>query len=154
MNKTWTLEVKEDPKNGDAILEFPDDLMQQAGWKEGDTLDWIDNKDGSWTLKKKEPTQFVLVECVSTFRQRYMIEVPVGIDQYGKDKSEWALDTVAMEDAKEFSQEYIGEQIVSHRIVTREEALALCDKDNEYGKDWDEEIKMKNFFTLWQNQNG
>ncbi len=154
MNKTWTLEVKEDPKNGDAILEFPDDLMQQAGWKEGDTLDWIDNKDGSWTLKKKEPTQFVLVECVSTFRQRYMIEVPVGIDQYGKDKSEWALDTVAMEDAKEFSQEHIGEQIVSHRIVTREEALALCDKDNEYGKDWDEETKMKNFFTLWQNQNG
>jgi hypothetical protein len=154
MNKTWTLEVKEDPENGDAILEFPDDLMQQAGWKEGDTLDWIDNKDGSWTLKKKEPTQFVLVECVSTFRQRYMIEVPVGIDQYGKDKSEWALDTVAMEDAKEFSQEHIGEQIVSHRIVTKEEALGLCDKDNEYGKDWDEEIKMKNFFTLWQNQNG
>jgi len=154
MNKTWTLEVKEDPENGDAILEFPDDLMQQAGWKEGDTLDWIDNKDGSWTLKKKEPTQFVLVECVSTFRQRYMVEVPVGIDQYGKDKSEWALDTVAMEDAKEFSQEHIGEQIVSHRIVTREEALVLCDKDNEYGKDWDEETKMKNFFTLWQNQNG
>jgi hypothetical protein len=154
MNKTWTLEVKEDPENGDAILEFPDDLMQQAGWKEGDTLDWIDNKDGSWTLKKKEPTQFVLVECVSTFRQRYMIEVPVGIDQYGKDKSEWALDTVAMEDAKEFSQEHIGEQIVSHRIVTKEEALGLCDKDNEYGKDWDEETKMKNFFTLWQNQNG
>jgi hypothetical protein len=154
MNKTWTLEVKEDPENGDAILEFPDDLMQQAGWKEGDTLDWIDNKDGSWTLKKKEPTQFVLVECVSTFRQRYMVEVPVGIDQYGKDKSEWALDTVAMEDAKEFSQEHIGEQIVSHRIVTKEEALELCDKDNEYGKDWDEETKMKNFFTLWQNQNG
>ena len=93
MNKTWTLEVKEDPKNGDAILEFPDDLMQQAGWKEGDTLDWIDNKDGSWTLKKKEPTQFVLVECVSTFRQRYMIEVPVGIappnDTY------WELDTAS-----------------------------------------------------------
>ena len=154
MNKTWTLEVKEDPENGDAILEFPDDLMQQAGWKEGDTLDWIDNKDGSWTLKKKEPTQFVLVECISTFRHRYMVEVPVGIDQYGKDKSEWALDTVAMEDAKEFSQEHIGEQIVSHRIVTKEEALKLCDKDNEYGKDWDEETKMKNFFTLWQNQNG
>jgi hypothetical protein len=154
MNKTWTLEVKEDPENGDAILEFPDDLMQQAGWKEGDTLDWIDNKDGSWTLKKKEPTQFVLVECVSTFRQRYMVEVPVGIDQYGKDKSGWALDTVAMEEAKEFSQEHIGEQIISHRVVSKEEALALCDKDNDYGSSWDEETKMKNFFTLWQNQNG
>ena len=32
MNKTWTLEIKEDPENGDAILEFPDDLMADAGW--------------------------------------------------------------------------------------------------------------------------
>ena len=154
MNKSWTLEVKEDPENGDAILEFPDDLMQEAGWKEGDTLEWIDNKDGSWTMKKKELTQWVLVECVSTFRERYMVEVPVGIDNYGKDKSEWALDTVTMQEAKEFSQQHIGEQIVSHRVVSKEEALTLCDKDNEYGKNWDEETKMKNFFTSWQKQNG
>ena len=154
MNKSWTLEVKEDTETGDAILEFPDDLMQEAGWKEGDTLEWIDNKDGSWTMKKKELTQWVLVECVSTFRERYMVEVPVGVDNYGKDKSLWALDTVTMQEAKEFSQEHIGEQIISHRVLTKEEALALCDKDNEYGKDWDEETKMKNFFTSWKKQNG
>jgi hypothetical protein len=154
MSKSWTLEVKEDPENGDAILEFPDDLMQEAGWKEGDTLEWIDNKDGSWTMKKKEPTQWVLVETISTFRHRYMVEVPVGIDNYGKDKTEWALDTVTMEDAKEFSQEHIGEQIVSHRVVSKEEALVLCDKDNAYFRSWDEETKMKNFFTPWQQQNG
>jgi hypothetical protein len=152
MNKTWTLEIKEDPENGDAILEFPDDFMEDAGWKEGDTLDWIDNKDGTWTLKKIEPTQWVLVECVSTFRERYMVEVPVGVDKYGKDKSLWALDTVTMNEAKEFSQEHIGEQIVSHRIVTKEEALALCDKDNDYGSSWDEETKIKNFFTTWKEQ--
>ena len=154
MSKSWTLEVKEDTETGDAILEFPDDLMQEAGWKEGDTLEWIDNKDGSWTMKKKELTQWVLVECVSTFRERYMVEVPVGVDNYSKDKSLWALDTVTMQEAKEFSQEHLGEQIVSHRVVSKEEALALCDKDNEYGKNWDEEIKMKNFFTSWKNQNG
>lgn len=153
MSKSWTLEVKEDPENGDAILEFPDDLMQEAGWKEGDTLEWIDNKDGSYTMKKKEPTQWVLVETISTFRHRYMVEVPVGIDIYSKDKSEWALDTVTMEEAKLFSQEHIGEQIFSHRVVSKEEALVLCDKDNAYGKSWDEETKMKNFFTPWK-QNG
>ncbi len=152
MNKTWTLEIKEDPENGDAILEFPDDFMEDAGWKEGDTLDWSDNKDGTWTLKKIEPTQWVLVECVSTFRERYMVEVPVGVDKYGKDKSLWALDTVTMNEAKEFSQEHIGEQIVSHRIVTKEEALTLCDKDNDYGSSWDEETKIKNFFTTWKEQ--
>jgi hypothetical protein len=152
MNKSWTLEVKEDNETGDAILEFPDDLMQEAGWKEGDTLEWIDNKDGSWTMKKKEPTQWVLVECVSTFRERYMVEVPVGVDKYCKDKTLWALDTVSMNEAKEFSQEHIGEQIVSHRVVTKEEALALCDKDNDYGSSWDEELKIQNFFTTWKEQ--
>jgi len=150
MSKSWTLEVKEDTETGDAILEFPDDLMQQAGWKEGDTLEWIDNKDGSWTMKKKELTQWVLVECVSTFRERYMVEVPVGVDDYGKDKSLWALDTVTMQEAKEFSQEHIGEQIISHRVLTKEEALKLCDKDNAYYNSWNEETKIENFFTSWK----
>lgn len=57
MNKTcWTLTVQEDPETGDQILEFPDDLMESAGWKEGDVLEWIDNKNGSWTLRKKDGT--------------------------------------------------------------------------------------------------
>jgi hypothetical protein len=93
MTKSWTIELQEDPESGDCILEFPTDLLEETGWKEGDTLEWNDNKDGSYTMTKKE-TQWVLVECVSTFRQRYMVEVPTGIDNYGKDKSEWALDTV------------------------------------------------------------
>jgi hypothetical protein len=50
----WTLELKEDPETGDQILEFPDDFMESAGWKEGDQIEWIDNKDGSWTLRKKD----------------------------------------------------------------------------------------------------
>ena len=55
MNKlnTWTLTVKEDPENGDCILTFPPDLLEQAGWQEGDTLIWIDRGDGSWLLEKK-----------------------------------------------------------------------------------------------------
>ena len=43
-----------------------------------------------------EETQLVLVECVSMFRMRYLVEVPVGIDSYGNDKKDWALDTVSM----------------------------------------------------------
>lgn len=55
MSKTrWTIDVQEDPETGEKILEFPDDLMESAGWKEGDVLEWIDNKDGSWTLRKKD----------------------------------------------------------------------------------------------------
>jgi hypothetical protein len=97
-------------------------------------------------------TQWVLVETVSTFRERYMIEVPVGIDNYGKDKIDWALDTVTMQEAKEFSQEHIGELIVSHRVVTKDEALSLCDKDNSYTSAWNEEQKINTFFTLWKEE--
>ena len=97
-------------------------------------------------------TQWVLVETISTFRARYMIEVPTGIDNYGKDKIDWALDTVTMEEAKEFSQEHIGELIVSHRVVTKEEALTLCDKDNDYTISWPEEQKINTFFTLWKEE--
>jgi len=145
-NKSWTINLEEDPETGDLILPLNDDILEQTGWKTGDSIDWIDNKDGSWTMKKIE-TQWVLVETVSMFRERYMVEVPVGVDMYGKDKAEWALDTVTMEEAKEFSQEHLGETIVSHRVVTKEEALALCDKENDYAKKWNDELKMKNFFT-------
>ena len=50
---SWTLNVEEDPETGDSILTFPEDLLESAGWKEGDTIEWIDNKDGTWQLKKK-----------------------------------------------------------------------------------------------------
>lgn len=153
MSKRWTVDVKEDPENGDAILEFPEDLLAEAGWKEGDELDWKDNGDGSYILTKKAKTQLVLVECVSTFRERYLVEVPIGTDNFGKDKSEWALDTVTMQEAVEFSQAHLGEQIVSHRVITKEEALVLCDKDNDYIKSWTEEQKVKAFFTPWKEQN-
>ena len=48
----WVLTVEEDSKTGDAILTFPPDLLEQAGWAEGDTLEWIDLNNGSWQLKK------------------------------------------------------------------------------------------------------
>lgn len=91
-------------------------------------------------------TELVLVECVSMFRMRYMVEVPKG-------KSEWALDTVTMKEATEFSQEHLDETIVSHRIVTKKEALELCDQDNDYTKDWTKQKKIEIFFTTWKKQN-
>jgi len=38
--------------DNDGILTFPDELLKEIGWKEGDVLEWIDNQDGSWTLTK------------------------------------------------------------------------------------------------------
>ena len=144
MSKTnWTLDVKYDEKSGDTFIELPDDLMLEAGWNLGDDLEWIDNKDGSWTMKKikkNNDMEWVLVEAVQQFRTRYMCEVPKG-------KAKWALDTVTMKEAKEFSQEDLTETIISHRVVSLSEALDLCDEDNEYSKTWNTESKMKAFFT-------
>lgn len=51
----WTIILEEaDDGSGDLILPFPDDLLTQAGWKEGDTLEWIDNQNGSFTLRKTD----------------------------------------------------------------------------------------------------
>jgi hypothetical protein len=127
-------------------------MLEETGWKEGDDLIWTDNNDGSFTLTKKKETQWVLVEAVSTFRERYLVEVPIGVDDYGNDKAKWALDTVTMEEAKVFSSEHIGEQIISHRTVSLDEALKLCDEDNDYAIEWDNELKIENFFTIWKEQ--
>jgi hypothetical protein len=50
-SKHWTLEVQQH-EDGDYFIEFPDDVLAEANWKEGDVIEWIDNKDGSWTLRK------------------------------------------------------------------------------------------------------
>ena len=38
----------------DGVLTFPDEFLEELGWKEGDVLQWIDNKDGSFSLVKSD----------------------------------------------------------------------------------------------------
>jgi hypothetical protein len=56
MNKTsWVITLEEaDDGSGDLVLPLSDEIMESAEWKLGDTLEWIDNKNGSWTLRKAE----------------------------------------------------------------------------------------------------
>ena len=50
----WQLPVEEDTVNGEYFITFPDDLLEAANLKEGDDVEWIDNNDGSFILKKSE----------------------------------------------------------------------------------------------------
>ena len=38
----------------DGVLTFPEDFLKEVGWKEGDVLEWIDNKDESFSLVKPD----------------------------------------------------------------------------------------------------
>jgi len=139
-NKWWTVEVEQAP-DGEYFIQLNDEILEESGFKIGDEVEWIDRKDGSWELRKKQPEMaWVLVEAVQQFRMRYMVQVPAT-------NPEWAMDTVVMKEAKEFSQYDMGETIVSHRVVSEEEAFEICDKDNDYTKSWNDEQKMRAFFT-------
>ena len=48
----WQLPVEEDTVNGEYFITFPDDLLEAANLKEGDDVEWIDNDDGTFILKK------------------------------------------------------------------------------------------------------
>jgi hypothetical protein len=139
-NKSWILEVNRTTGTDDFFIELNDEILAETGFKIGDELEWADRGDGSWSLKKKVEKTWVMVEAVHTFRMRYMVEVPA-------EHPEYALDTVTMDSAKEFSQEFIGQQIVSHRVISEEDALKLCDVDNYYCAKWDNQKKIETFFT-------
>jgi hypothetical protein len=47
--KRWII-----PVDDDYNITFPEDLIEQTGWKEGDTLQWIDQGDGSFKMIKKD----------------------------------------------------------------------------------------------------
>ena len=131
----------EQDANGDLILPLSDELLQSVGWKIGDTIVWKDNEDGSWSMSKKPTTKIVLVDTLVSYRMRYAVELAEDSPE------EWALDTVTGELCPEFSQECLGEQIVSHRVITEAEFLQQFDKDNSYLAGWTAEKKFDSALT-------
>lgn len=52
VKKKWVLPVDVDSVSGEYYVTFPQDLLKSVNLSEGDVLDWVDNKDGTWTFKK------------------------------------------------------------------------------------------------------
>ena len=54
--KHWTLPVEEvrdeDTGEDEYCITFPDDLLEAANLKEGDSIEWIDRGDGSYEMRK------------------------------------------------------------------------------------------------------
>ena len=49
---TWQVTLEAIPDSDDLALPLHQELLDLKDWKEGDNLEFIDNKDGTWTLKK------------------------------------------------------------------------------------------------------
>ena len=94
-------------------------------------------------------SKYVMVDTVSMFRMRYVVEVPddVSEGEYPCTPEEYASDTVVCQEAKEFSQYHMAENIVSTREVTLEEAVAQYRKDEPMFGQWDDELIIKNAIT-------
>ena len=54
--KKWVLPVEEckdaDTEEIEYFVSFPDDLLEAANLKEGDQVEWVDQSDGSYLIKK------------------------------------------------------------------------------------------------------
>ena len=53
--KRYTLDVQEND-DGDCYVQFPDELMEELGWKAGDLLEYTEDEYGSLYLQKIEDT--------------------------------------------------------------------------------------------------
>jgi hypothetical protein len=99
--------------------------------------------------------KYVVVTTIGTFRQRYCIPMSelqsLNIDTplNTANAIEWAEDSVTAEDVKEFSQHWLGENIVDTFILDEERVLNLFDRDNDYLKDWTKEEKIA-YINKWK----
>jgi len=83
--------------------------------------------------------KIVMVEMLSSFRIRYVVEVEDDIDH--------ALDEVICRESdfefREFSQKHLEPTVViDHYEITKEEYLKMFDQDNDYLASWPEEKKL------------
>lgn len=132
--KSWTLPVKEN-ENGELYIELNDEILEGSGFKIGDTLNWKDLKDGSYSLTKAEGDLY-MVDCYSIFHIRYVVRA--------KEESH-AYDEVVMggDSLKEFSQKHLDVNAFDARKITKEEYFELFNKDNAYLSSWSEDEKLK-----------
>ena len=82
-----------------------------------------------------------LVETVSIFRMRYVIEAK----EAGHANDEVVMNSGRTDDEswKEFSQKHVDECIVSTRELTQEEYIRTFNEDNDYLEKWTDEQKFK-----------
>ena len=92
---------------------------------------------------------YVVVTTISQFRHRYVMhkddlrKLNNDVEPTNKELSDWARDSVAMEECEEFSQYWLGEQIFDVYECNEDEMLAFFDGDNDYLSSWSRDYKVQ-----------
>lgn len=85
---------------------------------------------------KENPKKLYVVDVLSSHRIRYVFEC-----------EEKELEGILMEETEdwvEFSQEFLGDKVVSyHTIKDEEQYLKMFNTENDYAHNWSEELKLK-----------
>jgi len=84
-----------------------------------------------------------LVETVSMFRMRYVIEA----HEASHAEDEFVME-IGKDSFKEFSQHHMDEVIISTRQLSATDYMNLFDADNDYLKSWDIEQRMSMINTI------
>jgi len=51
--KKYWIETIQEGDNGELVLPFPQELLDEVGWNPGDKLEWVDRGDGTWEIRQK-----------------------------------------------------------------------------------------------------
>lgn len=58
---SYILEVQED-ENGDQFIVFPEEVIDELGWQEGDLLNWDVRGEGIVLSKVNDPSGYEILE--------------------------------------------------------------------------------------------
>ncbi len=72
------------PVDDEGVITIPQELLTELNWEPGDEVEWIDNQDGSFTVKK-------LMEVITLGKVKTVYQ---GDDAFVKFNSQWQLDNV------------------------------------------------------------
>jgi|TARA_B110000908_G_C10240727_1_gene445910 hypothetical protein len=91
--------------------------------------------------------RYVVTTVISTHRMRYAIPMSElaeeGVMPTVAEAISWTNDSVTMEEVEEFSQHWMGENIVDTFVLDEERVIQLLDRDNPHVADMTKEEKLK-----------
>lgn len=128
--KSFKLTVQKEENSDEHFLQFPDELMRELDWCEGDTLSWTMNGEDanasvSLTNTSLAARKAAAVKETKLFEVQVLVSHRVRYAVNAKSAEDAAAAVLAGDcEAAEFDQNCLGLQVVCNREVSMEQYLA------------------------------